>query len=306
MYFLHHGQKLVGARLKLWHYYEHVRHSGLYDPAAVLAPDSAVLPESPWAAPHVRWLEIWNPHEADALFVNGKQWRFVPEDCTVPVTNLIQSHYHVDPEDERYSYLRRRAFRISINHEITDALAETGIVNGPVVTIPVGINIQPPSDLTPWTQDQRPVDVFIAGLKNPAIAAALSDALTAHGHVVVCSTDFLPRTEFLECFRRARVAITLPFRAEGFFFPPSEAMAQGCITVCPDAPGLGPYQHGLHVLRPSYDLDAILTATRQALAFDNTTAERMRSNAVAFVQRHTLENEQRGFLDALDAFEGAW
>jgi hypothetical protein len=29
----------------------------------------------------------------------------------------------------------------------------------------------------------------------------------------------------------------------------------------------------------------------------------MRSNAVAFVQRHTLENEQRGFLEALDAFD---
>jgi len=302
MHFVHQAQRVNGAHIKIWHYHEHIRASGRFDTSVWLAPGSTVTADSPWAAPDVHWLADWDPADADVLFLNANNWRYVPDDCAVPVMNLLQSTRHADPADERYRFLGRRAFRVSISEEITEALAANAVVNGPVVTIPLGTDIAPDPSCAPWTRAERPVDVVIAGLKNPTLALALADVLRADGHEVQCVTTYLPRKEFLALFRRARVAVTLPTTAEGFFLPPLEALAQGCIPVCPEAAGLRHYREQSGVLSPPYEVEEIAADTRRALALDGAGATAMLDAGASLAQDHRLETERRRLVETLDDF----
>lgn len=303
VHFIHGGRLLRGAHLKVWHYHEHLRGSGRFDTSVWLAPGSMVSPESPWAAPSARWLTKWAPETANALFINGKDWRHVPVTCTVPVLNLVQSMRHTHPDDERYGYLHRRAFRIAISEEIAEALAASGVVNGPVITIPVATDLEPIANLPTWTTTKRPVDVVIAGRKNPALAEVLVTQLRGEGCRVISVTDYVPRSEFLALFRCARVAITLPTHAEGFFLVPMEAMAHGCIPICPAVPGTMPYSKRSAVPRPPYERDAIIAATLRTLALDPASVAKMVDAGAEFVREHSLETERQQVLEVLDDFE---
>lgn len=303
MHFVHQVGGFNGAHLKIWHYFDHVRQSGRFAPEVWLAPSSRVRPDSPWAEPAARWLPKWAPDTADALFLNALNWQYVPEDCSVPVINLLQNIRHAYPDDDRYRYLRRRAFRISISEEITEAVSATGIANGPMVTIPLGTDMLPNPETPRWTRNERPIDVVIAGLKKPALADQLAATLRVAGHTVTCITQHLPRPEFLAHFLRARVAITLPTHAEGFFLPPIEAIANGCIAICPEVAGTRHYGKNHGVLRPAYDHDSLVEAALCVLLLDQADGSRMLDTGAAFVREHSLDKERQLFCRALDDFD---
>lgn len=302
MHFYRDIVRMRGGDLKVWHYFCYVAESGRFAPGIFFSDSSPRDHTNPWFECGSRILEKWRPNGADALFLAGHNWQLVPETCAVPVMNLIQSTRHADPTDPRYRYLRRRAFRISVSEEISEALVATGILNGPMVTIPVGIDVQPEAQLLELPARQRPIDALIAGIKNPVFATELADALRIQGVRVQSVTTHLERNAFLELFRNARVAITLPTRAEGFFLVPLEAIAHGCIPVAPGVPGTQPYRYGRGVFSPDYRLESVLAATHQALALDDAEAAKVIQAGIAVVRAHSLEVERSRFLAVLEDF----
>jgi len=131
----------------------------------------------------------------------------------------------------------------------------------------------------------------------------LAATLRADGRAVVCVTQHLPRPEFLALFRRARVAIALPTRAEGFFLPPMEAMANGCITICPDVPGTRHYRDGEGCFRSTHDHAAILAAAGRALALDPVGAAQVLKAGMRFVRARNLDTERERVIATLDEFD---
>lgn len=293
---------LNGGHRKVWDYYEHVRASGRYTPTIYFAPDSDLGDSNPWVLRSSRTVPKWEPHRADAIFVAGIDWTSVPEHQTAPVLNLVQSVRHADPQDERFPFLRRRAFRLCVSEEVADAIRSSGQVNGPVVTVPIGVE----HEHVVTAGAPRTVDVVIAGFKNVPFAEQLADRLPSPEIKVECFTRWVPRPVLCAAFARSRVVVTLPAAAEGFYLPPLEAIAQGCTVVCPSAPGTGSYRADRHALRPAYTLDSVAASVLEALAMDPLRRQSMFDAGAELVRQHTIDGERRSVLEMLEAFDGGW
>ena len=302
MHFFRDILRMRGGDLKVWHYFCYVAESGHFAPQIFLTDSSPRDDTNPWFNSGCRVLETWQPDEADALFLAGHNWKWVPETCAVPVMNLIQNMRHAEPNDPRNRYLRRRAFRISVSEEVSEALAATGQLNGPLVTIPLGVDVQPETERLGVATRPRPIDVLISGIKNPAFATELADALRLQGVRVQCVTKPLERSGFLKLFSSARVAVTLPTRAEGFFMVPLEAIAHGCIAVSPDVPGTRSHRSNTGVFTTDYRLETVLAATHQALALDDSEAATVLEAGMKVLRAHHLDAERRRFFAVLDDF----
>jgi hypothetical protein len=288
---------LTGGHLKVWHYFRHALESRRFVPRVFLTPASERGPGNPWCGGAEPALGAWNPAAAAAGFVAGLDWIDVPDPCPAPVINLVQGVRHATADDPRRRFLARRAVRICVSAEVADAIRGTGEVNGPVHVIPNALDL---ADLPPAPAD-RDIDVVVAGLKNPALARGVARELVAAGLRVECLMAPLPRPEFLAKLGRARVAVTLPLECEGFFLPALEAMAMGCLVVCPDCVGnRGFCRDGETAFRPAATLDALVAAARAAVAADPAAARALRSAAAAEVERHGLDRERRAFLAILD------
>ena len=292
---------LTGGHLKVWDYFQHTKTSGIFNPMIYMTPDSLRDESNPWVASGERISNEWNPHRADALFLAGMDWRAVPENCDRPVINLIQGLRHASPADPRYAFLRRAATRVCVSEEVAEAILSTGLVNGPVITIPAGVDMES----FPETSDQRDIPVLIAGLKNPAMAKSLSEILAHLGIQSVCLTRLLPRADFLRMLGRARVTVFLPQIAEGFYLPALEGMAMGTLVVCPDCVGnRGFCIHGINCLQPSNHIEALGTACMDA--FDRTNkgvSDEMIKRGQETARRHSLDLERDRYQSVLLEFQ---
>lgn len=289
---------LTGGHLKVRHYFAHAERSRRYRPRVFFTPESIRGPDNPWHGIEPPPVATWRPDEADTLFLAGMDWEAVPDPSPRPVINLIQGVRHADPGDPRRAFLSRPATRICVSDEVAEAIASTGLVNGPVHVIPNGIDLE---DL-PEPAAHRDIGVLIAGAKNPAFAQAVAARLGAEGIQAECLAGSVPRPAFLERLSRARVALTLPLAREGFFLPALEAMALGALVVCPDCVGnRGFCRSGDTAWRPAYALDEVVAATIRAATLTEPAAAAMRTAAAAEVRNHGLEAERLAFLRILDA-----
>ncbi len=289
--------RFSGGELKVRHYFGHAEGSTRFRPRIYLSPESAPEAADLWRGTSAPPLAEFRPAEAAALFLAGLDWTAVPDPAPVPVINLIQHVRHADPGSPRRSFLSRPATRICVSEEVADAIRSTGVVAGPVHVIPAAID---PAELPP-PAPHRDLPVVIAGLKNPELAKAVHERLAAAGVHAECLVDPLPRRDFLERLARARVAVTLPRRREGFFLPAIEAMALGTIAVCPDCIGNRSFcRDGDTAFRTPYDLDALVAATLAALALDPARADALRTAAAAEARRHSIDAERSAFLRILD------
>lgn len=288
---------LTGGHLKVRHYFAHAEHSARYRPRIFFTPESILGAENPWHGVDPPALEAWRPDEAAALFVAGLDWRAVPDPCPVPVINLVQHVRHALPGDERRPFLARRAVRICVSGEVADAIMATGEVNGPVHVIANGIDLENIPSAA-----ERDIGVFIAGVKNKPLAAALATRLAMAGVATEVSDVMLPRSSFLERLSRARVAVTLPHAEEGFFLPALEAMAAGAIVVCPDCTGnRGFCRDRVTAFRPAYGLEEVVAAAFAAVRLGPEERATMLAAAAAEARRHGLQAERSAFLGILDA-----
>src|SRR5262249_37357907 len=115
-------------------------------------------------------------------------------------------------------------------------LLATGRVNGPVATIPMGIDL---NELEAGAAvAKKPGRIFIGAAKAPALGIEVAAALSGMTYLDVdLSATMIDRRAFLARIAEAEICVVLPLAQEGFFLPALEAMALGAAVVVPDCIG---------------------------------------------------------------------
>ncbi|MEB3259836.1 MAG: glycosyltransferase family 1 protein [Cyanobacteriota bacterium] len=304
VFFYRDYQRFQGGHLKVWNYFQHVAASGTHEPRIHLSANSRMESDNPWSDIPEEWrLRSWNPEAADVLFLAGLDWQQVPLSNQTPTINLIQHVRHGDQGDPRCAYLGRPALRICVSDEIREAILSTGLVNGPVVTIPNGLDL-PQLDHNRHKQEDR---ILIIGMKNPGFATALAWHLNALGIDSDLVTEALPRSLFLETMARFQVVITLPQEREGFYLPALEAMALNSIVICPDCEGNRDFcLDGINAFRPSYRMEAVVQATLTARGLTPGQKKALLMEGQKTALQHSLFKEREAFLPLLRGLGRGW
>lgn len=295
---------LTGGHLKVWHYLRHAAESRCFRPRVFLTATSRRDASNPFLAGDPDGLvPSWQPEQADALFLAGLDWMAVPEAWSKPVVNLIQGVRHANAGDQRRGYLSRRAVRICVSEEVADAILATGLVNGPVLTIPNAVEVPALS----VGRERRRTPLLVAGWKEPERTAVVVAALAAAGFEPEVIAARLPREEFLGRVAAAEVVLFLPLEEEGCFLPALEAFALGSLVVCPDCVGNRQFcRDGDTCLRPGHATANLVAAVATALAMTPSERERIVAAARAEAAARGLEREKRAFLAMLDDLERSW
>ena len=144
--------RLTGGHLKHSHYFDHVRRMPGFAPRITFSAEPSNESQARerrrlWPAGNGVMAERWEPVDRDVLFLAGVDWRYLHgnglETLANPRINLIQHVRHAHERTELYRYLSERAVRICVSQEVADAISTTGRPNGPVLTIPNGIDVTP-------------------------------------------------------------------------------------------------------------------------------------------------------------------
>ena len=309
--FFRNYRKFHGGALKVWDYFNHTRAAPDWDAWIQFGPRSCWDDSNPWHAASDRVLGDASHLEPDVFFVAGRDWRSLDQhpaaESGIPVINLIQHVRHGDETSNRFAFLERKAIRICVGEEISQAVRDTGVANGPILVIPLGLDLE---ILKTDSDAHRDIDVLIAGLKQPQLGTELAEQLgsregSGEWRVEVLS-DLIPRPEFLERMRRAKVTVFLPNLSEGLHMPPLEGMALGTLVVCPDVPGVEYCSDGFNCLRPAYRLNALAAAVTAAHSLPMREAEAMRNRAHETVILHSLNRERAAFHDVLRNIDQLW
>lgn len=296
-----------GGHLKVWDYFTHVLATPGFDARIGFDARSTWDAGNPWRAAPRYVVDAWRDVRPDLFFVAGRDWQLLDRhpdaDRGLPVLNLIQHVRHAEEDHPKTQFLSRRAIRICVADEVADALHATGRVEGPVVVIPNGIDVGDAS----VAEEPREVDLLIAGLKQPALAATLAQRLAAPGRRLDVLTEPLPRPDFLARLGRARTTVFLPNETEGFYLPALEGLALGTLVVCPDCVGNRSYlQTGGNGFRPAYRADAIVEAAGAALALTGADRDRLLAGARETARGYGLERERAAFQTLLGRLHELW
>ena len=306
-------REFTGGHLKHWHYFNHTYYSANHLPYIYFGSSTVWTVRNPWR--HLRQCfksQCSVPDQPlqspDVLFVEGvSDWPVVqktyPNLQRIPIINLVQHVRHADPKDPRYEFLRQRAIRLCVSSEVKIALAKTKRANGQLITIPCGMDMT----ALPAPLAQKPTDICIAALKNPALGQRLQRQLKQTGHQVDLLWGRVSRSHFLSKINQAKISIFLPWQTEGFYLPALEGMALNTLVICPDCIGNREFcRDGENCINPIYEENAILAAVNKALQMNAIELQAMQRKGQATVRQHSLCTERKAFLEILENLEQIW
>ena len=312
-------QGLTGGHVKHSHYFDHVLRMPGFAPKIAFRGEPSTEPHALerralWPAGDEGPAARWEPGRRDVLFLAGVDWRYLAESglesLPNPRINLIQHVRHAHEGTELHRYLAHRAIRICVSREVADAVSATGRVEGPILTIPNGIDVPP---ATPAGENlaaahrTRPRPITIVGYKRPDLARALSRRLDEERIAHPPATEFLDRRRFLERLAESRVAVCLPHVEEGFYLPALEAMAAGCLVVtlaCIGNRGFCLHEENCLIAEPG--LDSLFDAAKQALALPAPEREGLLRRARDTAAGHSLDTERARFHAVLEDVDRLW
>ncbi|WP_133240045.1 glycosyltransferase [Limnohabitans planktonicus] len=294
-------QGFTGGHLKVFNYFEHVKHSNNFNSKIYFSKNSNYILNNSTSI-NSEDLELnWEPELADVLFVAGLDWSVVPFDIDKPVINLIQHVRHADPNDFRYNFLRRPAIRICVSQAVADAIISTGIVNGKTFVIKNGVD---PLDF-PEKNVYKDNQVLIAGYKKPELAAQIAQELNKLGiknHLLIKMHE---RFDYLSLVARSAITIFLPCESEGFYLPALEGMGLGTLVICPDCIGNNEFCfHMQNCIVPIYSLEGIISSCCEAMEMLSTNySEKIRTNGELQFKAHSLKEERARFIEILNSID---
>ena len=310
---------LTGGQVKHSHYFGHVlRMQGCAPKITFRGEPSneshALERRQLWPAGDEGSAARWEPGRGDVLFLAGVDWRYLIESglwsLPNPRINLVQHVRHAHEGTELHRYLAHRAIRICVSQEVADAISATGRVEGPILTIPNGIDMQPAAPAGEGlaaAHRARPRPITIVGYKRPDLARALSRRLDEERIAHPPVTEFLDRRRFLDRLAESRVAVCLPRAEEGFYLPALEAMAAGCLVVTLDCIGnRGFCRHGENCLIAEPGLDSLFRAAKRALDLPAPEHEGLLRRARDTAAEHSLDTERARFHAVLEDVDRLW
>jgi len=266
--FHRHFRGFTGGHLKVWHYFNHVRHSADYIPYIYFSEGTKWDKSDPWLELKDQALVAYDAIRADVLFLAGFDWLILTEEqrkhSSIPIINFIQGVRHARPDNPRYPFLKHKAIRICVSEEVRIALMETHLVNGPLFTIPNCIDIQ---DLPePIDSSEKDFDLLIVAKKQPQLGLGLMRRINkSERHIDILTTHLFSWSDFLSRINRAKVTVFLSNPAEGFYLPALEGMALGTLVVCPDCIGNRSFcLPGYNCFRPEYTFESVVDAAEDA------------------------------------------
>jgi hypothetical protein len=280
----------TGGNLKVRDYFRHALSHPSLDPYIWFAPGSRHADNDIWAGlPAGRVVPRCDFDGQAAVCVNGKDWRLLPSATSgMRIVHFVQhGGYATDPELQ--TYLHRPAHRLCTSALIRDAVLP--FADGPCSVVPLGI------DDGFFTASTVPGTVLILGRKQPENASALQQALAARGVTSDLLTDgWLPRADLVRRICEADILVTLPSVYEGFYLPPLEGMAAGCVVICSAATGnAGHCIAGETCLQPPHgDVEAHTAAVLQALG-DGALRARLRATGERMASGHRMDRERERF-----------
>ena len=295
-----------GGHQKVRDYFEHFRSHPGYSPRIFFS--GGVGTDGLWTGLSGHIAPAYEPRRADINFLAGIDWQHYlqrPASRSTPVINLIQHVRHADPASDVFPFLAEKAIRVCVSPEVEAAISQTRVVNGPVYTIPNGINL---AQLENYAELEKASDIYILGNKQPLLATSLSEQLRDIGLSVIVHAEHTSRHLVLSSMAASDVVVLLPHETEGFYLPALEAMALSDMVVVPDCVGNRSFcKDGENCLMPALEREALLASTQQALSLVESGA------ALSFGQKgqetlacHSLERERLAFYDILDNLEQIW
>lgn len=299
---------MTGGHLKVRDYFNHIIASREHDALIHFSERSVWNTSNPWSREKSRVTSEWSPEEADILFLAGMDWRMLTPAQQAspprPVINLVQHVRHADPDQPLYEFLAHPAIRICVSSEVADAINATGRVKGPVRVIENGIDLERMKADRPW--DDRHIDVLVIGGKQPAMARAIASSLAGLERLEVLDR-FVPRDKLLQKLANTRIAVCLPHLTEGFYLPALEAMASGCLVVCPDCVGnRGFCTPDKTCVMPDNDPGAIADSVAVAASWSASHRERLRGNALQRARFFGIQQERERFYGVLAELDDLW
>lgn len=304
--FHRHFDQFSGGHLKVWDYFNHLRSSAAYEPWVRFSATSRWDDTNPWYACADRVLGPRQRVKADVLLLAGLDWQHLPPRWRrrppCPVVNLIQHVRHGSPADVRYDFLAHPAVRICVSEEVTEAIAATGRVNGPIFTVPNAVDVGLATDA--GAVARRDVDVLVVANKRPEMGTGLAQRLRRPGRRVELVDRPVPRPELLDRLRRARVTLFLPHATEGFYLPALEGMALGTVVVCPDCVGNRSFcRPGVNCLRPDHHDEKLVDDVEAVLAWPPERIAAVVAGAAATARRHDMASERSAFLAIIERID---
>ncbi|MGO9321408.1 MAG: glycosyltransferase [Solirubrobacteraceae bacterium] len=302
-------QRFQGGHLKVFHYFEHVRSSPSYDARIRFSSDSAWDLSNPWSGLRETVIDPGDTTSADVLFLAGMDWRsLAPEQrasSPVPIVNLVQAMRHVDETNPLYEFLPHPAIRICVSAEIQDALERDGSMQGPIFTVPIGVDLDRLPDARPL--DERDLDCVVLAVKDRPLGRPIARRLRAAGYRVLLVDRPVPRAELLDAMARARVTVHLPRALEGAYLPALESMALDTLVVCPDCVGNRSFcRDGDTCLVPVRSEHAIVESALTALTASAQELGPMLASGRQESMGRTLAVERARFLEILDRVDELW
>lgn len=301
----------TGGHLKVWDYFNHVTFAPRYSPSIYFTPQSSWDRNNPWLNLDKKFILSQPLPNPDLIFMEGLDWQLLNQkykhNSFIPIINLIQHVRHGYPDNPRYPFLKYKAIRICVSPEIKQYLETHAQVNGELLVIPCGLELQQIPVSKNW--DQKDYDVLIAALKEPELGQELKQKLEITGQKVELLTHQLSRSDYLEQLNRARITVFLPNQkeGEGFYLPALEGMAVGTLVICPDCIGNRSFCiSGYNCWRPDYRVESILNAIQQALQCSQTQVKEILAHGKQTANEHNLLKERQAFLEILDNIYAIW
>ncbi len=307
--FHRHFERFQGGHLKVFHYFEHVRSSPSHRALIRFTADSVWGPENPWWPFPEAVLAPGDPTIGDVRFLAGIDWRAIPprerREPPVPVINLIQGFRHMRPESPAFEFLRHRAIRLCVSPELELALNEIDAVQGPVITIPIGLDRERLP--APLPLDRRELDCLVLAVKAPRLGAAVAQGLRRRGHRVMLVDRLVAREQLIEALAGARVSVHLPALVEGAYLPALESMALDTLVVCPDCVGNRSFcRDGETCLVPGRNEAELVAAACELLGAGPGEPRALLEGGRRESALHALGEERAAFLAILERVGELW
>lgn len=301
-----------GHLVHAW-YYRFTREAPGFEPILCFSAQSLPGADNPWTIDPQHSRRRWLPSSGDVCFVAGLDWQHVAPrggiDAQNPVINLIQGFGHAETGDPRWRFLDRRAIRLCVSAGVADAIRATGRVEGPVLVIENGTDIERLPDTEFDDKVERDVadSILIVGYKNAALAGAVAEQIARHGIECHLVGEQMPRQAFLDHLRGATMVVCCPLPEEGFYLPALEAMALGCAVVVPVAGGNAAYcRDGDNCAICDYDPSSIVAGVLRLRSLPPDRKRQLLCSARDTATSRQPDRIREKYLDVLRNIDRIW